>query len=128
MSQKTITIAGWALTLILALLFAMSAFMKLSGSEEVVAQAAVVGLDAGTYRIIGIIELVALIFFIIPRTGILGTLLLVAYMGGAIVTHLEHQQPISTAVTIQVLLWITAIIRFPELRQRLFPRFKFVKS
>lgn len=128
MSQKTITIAGWALTLILAFLFGMSAFMKLAGSEEVVARAAVVGLDAGTYRIIGIIELTALIFFIIPRTGVLGTLLLVAYMGGAIVTHLEHQQPVTMAVSIQVLLWITAIIRFPELRKRLFPRFSLVKS
>lgn len=128
MSQKTIKIAGWVLTAILAFLFAMSAFMKLNQSETTAAMAAAVGLDAGTYRLIGIIELISLVLFIIPRTGILGTLLLVAYMGGAIVTHLEHQQPIAMAVTVQVLLWITAILRFPELKQRLLPNLTIVRS
>lgn len=128
MSQKTIKIAGWAMTALLAFLFAMSAFMKLSQSETTVAMAATVGLDPGTYRLIGIIELISLVLFVIPRTGILGTLLLVAYMGGAIVTHLEHQQPIATAVTVQVLLWITAIFRFPELKQRLLPHLNLIKS
>lgn len=120
MSQKTIKITGWALTIILGLLFTMSAFMKLTQSEEVLKGAAVVGLDARTYLLIGVIEIISLVLFIIPKTGILGTMLLAAYMGGAIVTHLEHQQPILIAVIVQIILWITAFVRFPELRQRLF--------
>lgn len=119
MSQKTIKIIGWVLTGILGLLFTMSAFMKITQNPEAVAQAAAIGIDAGTYQVIGIIEIVSLILFIMPRTAIIGTLLLVAYMGGAIVTHLEHQQPIAMAVMVQITLWITAFIRFPELRQRL---------
>lgn len=119
MSQKTIKIMGWVLSILLALLFTMSAFMKLTQNETAVTQASAVGIDAATYQIIGIIEIVSLILFLIPRTGVLGTLLLVAYMGGAIVTHLEHQQPIGMAVGVQVLLWITAFVRFPELKQRL---------
>lgn len=118
MSQKAIKITGWSLTIILGLLFTMSAFTKLAQNEEALAQASTFGLDATTYQFIGII---ALILFIIPRTGVLGTLLLVAYLGGAIVTHLQHQEPIATAVIIQMVLWITAFIRFPELRQRLIP-------
>lgn len=121
MSQKTITITGWVLTAVLAFLFAMSALMKLTLSEETIAMAGTVGLEGSTYRLIGIIELISLVLFITPRTGILGTLLLVAYMGGAIVTHLEHQQPIATAVAVQAALWITAFLRFPELKQRLLP-------
>lgn len=121
MSQKAIKITGWTLTALLAFLIAMSAFMKLILEETAVAQAAAVGLDASTYRIIGIIEIVSLLLFIIPRTGIIGTLLLVAYLGGAIVTHLEHQQPIALAVGAQTVLWITAFIRFPELKHRLIP-------
>ena len=119
MSQKTITITGWIFTFILALLFSMSAFMKLTQNEAALAQAAAIGLDAATYRFIGVIEIVSLMLFIVPRTGVLGTLLLAAYLGGAIVTHLQHQQPIVVAVGVQMLLWITAVIRFPELRQRL---------
>lgn len=120
MSQKFIKTTGWVLTIVLALLFAMSAFMKLMPNETTISQAAAAGLDADTYRMIGIIETVSLILFIIPRTGVLGSLLLIAYMGGAIVTHLEHQQPVVIAVTVQILIWITAAIRFPELRTRLF--------
>lgn len=120
MSKKAIKITGWAMTIILGLLFTMSAFMKLTQNETALAQASSFGIDATTYQFIGIIEIISLILFIIPRTGILGTMLLVAYLGGAIVTHLQHQEPIAVAVIIQILLWITAYVRFPELKQRLF--------
>lgn len=120
MSQKAIKITGWTLTIILALVFTMSAFMKLTQNETALAQASSFGIDTTTYQFIGIIEIISLILFIVPRTGILGTMLLVAYLGGAIVTHLQHQQPIAMAVIFQMLLWVTAFIRFPELKQRIF--------
>lgn len=119
MSQKTIKITGWALTIILGLLFAMSAFMKLTQNETALAQATSFGIDATTYQFMGLIEIISLILFIVPRTGFFGTLLLAAYLGGAIATHLQHQEPIAMAVIIQIILWITAFIRFPELKQRL---------
>lgn len=121
MSQKSIRITGWVLAIILGLFLSMSAFMKLTLDETVAAQAAAIGFDGATYRFIGVIEIVSVILFLIPRTGLIGTMLLVAYLGGAIVTHLQHQQPVGVAVTFQIVLWITAFIRFPELRQRLIP-------
>lgn len=120
MSQKAIKITGWTMTIILALVFTMSAFLKITQNGTALEQASSIGIDTTTYQFIGIIEIISLILFIIPRTGILGTLLLVAYLGGAIVTHLQHQQPITMAVIIQAVLWITAFIRFPELKQRIF--------
>lgn len=120
MSQKAIKITGWTMTIVLALVFTMSAFMKLTQNETALEQASSIGLDASTYQFIGVIEIISLILFIVPRTGILGTMLLVAYLGGAIVTHLQHQQPIAMAVIFQMLLWVTAFIRFPELKQRIF--------
>lgn len=120
MSQKAIKITGWTMTIVLALVFTMSAFLKLTQNETALAQASSFGIDATTYQFIGIIEIISLTLFIVPRTGILGTMLLVAYLGGAIVTHLQHQQPIAMAVIFQILLWVTAFIRFPELKQRIF--------
>ncbi len=120
MSHKVMNTTGWVLTIVLALLFAMSAFMKLAPNEDTLAQAAAMGMDAGVYRMIGVIEVISLLLFILPRTGVLGSLLLISYMGGAIVTHLQHQQPIVMPVIIQALLWIAAVLRFPEFRQRLF--------
>lgn len=122
MSKKTTKITGWVLTGLLGLLFAMSAFMKLTQDAGAVAQAAGVGLDPATYRMIGLVEITALVLFIIPRTGVLGGLLLAAYMGGAIATHLQHQQPVAMAVAVQVVLWIALVVRFPELWQRLLSR------
>jgi hypothetical protein len=121
MSQRTSKIIGWSLAIVLAILFTMSSFLKLTQNEEALTQASAIGFNPITYQIIGAIELISLILFLIPRTSILGTLLLVAYMGGAIVTHLQHQQPILIAVAVQILVWITAFIRFPELKQRLLP-------
>lgn len=120
MSQKTISIIGWTLTAILGFVFTMSAFLKLTQNESAIEQAASIGFDATIYLFIGVVEVISLILFIIPRTGVVGALLLIAYMGGAIATHLQHQQPITVAVAIQILLWITAFVRFPELKQRLF--------
>lgn len=115
MSSKAINISGWVLTGLLALLFLFSAFMKFTypGSDPVY------GMSPETYKYIGFLEILCLILFIIPRTGVLGTLLLAAYMGGAIVTHLEHQGPIIVAVVVQMMLWIAAFLRFPELKRRL---------
>ena len=126
MSQKTIKIIGWVLTGLLAFVFIGSAFGKLSGSEATLKSAAEWSIDSGTLKIIGIIELTSVILFAIPRTGLLGTLLLVAYMGGAIATHLEHHLPLIGPVMISCFVWITAAVRFPELRNRLFGHAKIV--
>src|SRR5690606_11812050 len=120
MSQKAIKITGWTMTIVLALVFTMSAFLKLTQNETALAQASSFGIDASTYQFIGVIDIISLILIIIPSTGIVGTLLLVSYSGGAIVTHLHHQQPIAMAAIYQTLLWITAYIRHPELKQRIF--------
>jgi hypothetical protein len=64
--------------------------------------------------------LIALVLFIIPRTSLLGFLLLSAYMGGAIATHLQHGESVIAPCVVQIILWLVAAFRLPELRTRLF--------
>ncbi|MBX9779025.1 MAG: DoxX family protein [Chitinophagaceae bacterium] len=109
----------WLLVVLLAIPFLISALMKLSGNEEVVKSAAAWGVASSKLMLIGIIELLCLVLFIIPRTGILGTLLLAAYLGGAIATHLEHSQSVIAPVIFETLVFIIACIRFPELTKRI---------
>ena len=116
---KTRKIIGWVLTALIGALFLFSAFMKFKGSPEAEQGAAAMGLTADTIKLIGAVELLSLVLFVIPRTGIIGTLLLAAYLGGAIATHLEHAQPFIMPVIIQAVVWITAFIRFPELSTRI---------
>jgi DoxX-like family len=119
MSTKTKNIVNWVLAGLVGFIFLGSAFMKISGGAEAVEGAKKFGIDAGSFTMIGIVELISIILFLIPRTGILGTLLLVAYMGGAIATHLEHGESIAAPVGIAAFVWIVAVVRFPELTQRI---------
>lgn len=119
MSSKAIKITGWTLTGLLTILFAMSAFMKLTLNATALEQAAALGLEAGTFRMLGVVEIASVVLFIVPRTGVVGALLLMVYMGGAIAMHVQHQQPLGGVVWIETMIWIAAAVRFPELKQRL---------
>lgn len=121
MSNKTKKIIDWVLAGIVGLLFIASAAGKLAGSQQTIDMAQQLGISAATFKTLGVIELLSAVLFIIPRTGVLGTLLLAAYMGGAIATHLQHGLPLSPVIIIEALVWIVAVVRFPELRQRLIP-------
>ena len=116
---KTRNIIGWVLSGLLAALFLFSAYGKLAGIPQVVEGAKSMGLTMDIMRTLGIIEIVSVLLFLIPRTGILGTLLLAAYLGGAIATHLEHGIPIIQPCIFEAVLWIAALLRFPELGTRI---------
>jgi uncharacterized membrane protein len=119
MSEKTKKIIHWVLTGLVAFVFLGSAMGKFFADAKALEMAASFGLDGNTYKMLGVIELLSVIIFVIPRTGLVGTLLLAAYMGGAIATHLEHEQSIVAPCIIQSFLWIVAFVRFPELSDRL---------
>ena len=119
MSTKSNNLIYWILTGLVSLIFIGSASGKLFPNDEALKMAASFGLNAKTNTLLGIVELLSLILFVIPRTGILGTFLLVAYMGGAIATQLEHGQSIIAPCIIQSFLFLVAFYRFPELRTKL---------
>lgn len=119
MSEQTKKIVYWVLTGLVAFVFTGSAIGKFTANAEALKMAEAIGLDAQTYTLLGIVEVLSVLLFILPRTGVLGTLLLTAYMGGAIATHLEHAQSILAPCIIQAFLWIVAVYRFPELKTRI---------
>lgn len=116
MKQKIIY---WVLTGFVAFIFIGSAIGKFTANAEALKMGESFGLNTQAFTSLGVIEIVSALLFIFPRTGIVGTLLLASYMGGAIATHLEHGQSVITPCVIQAFLWIVAIYRFPELRTRI---------
>ena len=120
MSTKTINIINWLLAALVAFIFIGSAFSKLTANADALKMAENFGISAKTFTILGIVEIISVVLFLIPRTAVLGTLLLVAYMGGAIATLVQHNQPIMAPILIAAFVWIVAVIRLPELRSRLF--------
>lgn len=119
MNSKTKKIIYWVLTGLVSFVFLGSTFGKLTGNEEVLKMAANFGLDSNTYLLIGVVELASLMLFLIPRTGIIGTMLLSAFMGGAIATHLEHNESVVAPCLILTFTLLVAAYRFPELVSKL---------
>lgn len=118
MNTKTRNIINWVLAGLVAFIFIGSAVSKLTMDEKMLADMAKMGLNEANIHTLGIIEIVAAILFLIPRTSIIGSLLLMAYMGGAIATCLQQAQPMLPAISISVFVWIVAFVRNPELSNR----------
>ena len=66
---------------------------------------------------IGITLLVATLLFVIPRTAVLGAILLTGYLGGATATHVRVEDPFFLfAAVFGVLVWGGLYLREPRLR------------
>jgi len=109
-------ITGWVLSGLLSVVMIGSAIAKLVGPEPVIEGFSKFGL-ADWRIIIGIGELVSAVLFLVPRTAVLGTLLLSSYLGGAIVTNMQHNESWIAPAVILVVVWIAAGLRIPELFQ-----------
>jgi hypothetical protein len=119
MTIKTRTTISLILTILVSALFIFSAVGKMAGTKEVIEGAKAMGLTPATIRNIGIIEIIITLMFASNRTGVIGGVLLLAYMGGAIATHLEHGQSVVAPIAIAVFVGVVALFRFPELSNRL---------
>ncbi|MCD9017118.1 DoxX family protein [Parachryseolinea silvisoli] len=119
MSSKVKNITGWIVSGTMALALAGSALDKIILSQHAIQMGTSFGLSPETYRIVGIIEILSAILFVIPRTAVLGLLLLSSYLGGAITTHLLHNQGILFPAILESLIWIGACLRLPELTKRI---------
>lgn len=118
MNNKTGKIIGWVLTALVTIVFAGSGLAKLAGGEASAEIALGVG-GTTNVMILGILELLIVAVFLVPKTAFIGALLMIAYMGGAIAVHFVNHQPLATVIIIQVLIWATGFFRFPEWRNRL---------
>ena len=69
-------------------------------------------------RVIGVIELVLLVLYLVPRTAVLGALLWVGFLGGAVATHLRVGDPLLThtlfPIYVGILLWLGLGLRRPS--------------
>ena len=68
---------------------------------------------------LGIIELVCVVVYAIPRTSILGAILLTGYLGGAVATHLRVLDPVfdtTFPIMIGALLWAGLYLMDSRLR------------
>ena len=99
---------------VLMLLF--SAVMKISQVPMVTEGFGKMGFPAGVILPIGIVELLCTVLYIVPRTAVLGAILLTGYLGGAIVTHVRVDEAFIGPLAFGVLLWGGLYLRDARIR------------
>lgn len=108
---KTSKIIAWVISGLLTALYLFSASGKLFLHPEQMVQ-----MHLGDWRIIiAIGEITSALLFLFPKTNKIGTLLLSAYMGGAIIIHMTSGMSIVMPSVVLILVWITGVLRNPEL-------------
>jgi hypothetical protein len=124
--SRTALRAGWALTGLSILLLGADSAGKLLAPETMIANSPPLGIpaDPGFYRELGVILAACTILYAVPRTAVLGAVLLTGYLGGAVATHLRVGSPLLShtlfGVYLGLLVWGGLWLREPRLRA-LFP-------
>ena len=88
MSLNSKTIGIWLLKLLAAVLMLQTLFFKFTGAEESIYIFSTLGMEPWGRIGTGIMELIASILILIPRTTAFGALLAIGLMSGALFFHL----------------------------------------
>ena len=116
---------GYVVSGVTILFLLMDSLMKVAGARVSIDTTVSLGYDAGAVRTLGWILLAATLLYIWPRTALLGAILITAYLGGAIATHVIHKSPLYShtlfGVYVGVLTWGGLYCRSPALRALLSP-------
>ena len=94
------------------------AFGKLVKMAPVIEGTAKLGYPESAIVPIGVLLLVGVILYVIPRTSVLGAIYLAAYLGGAVASHYRLGNPLATHVLFPVyvaaFLWGGLALRNPR--------------
>ena len=99
------------------LLLTFSAVMKLVKPAGIDEGFAFLGWPMELASPLAILELACVIVYLIPRTAVLGAILVTGYMGGAIATHVRVGDVFIIQVCLGILVWLGIWLRIPRLRE-----------
>jgi len=97
-------IAGNILIFLNGFILIFSSVLKFAHVPGAVERMTKWGYDSHGQLLIAVVELITVLLFLIPSTRSIGLLLVSAYLGGAIATHLEHGEPFPTVPPAIILL------------------------
>lgn len=103
-----------------ALFLLLDGVMKLFKPEAVVKATTELGYPVNVIVPLGIVLTVCTILYLIPRTAVLGAILLTGYLGGAVATHVRVSAglfSIAFAIVFGILLWGGLYLRNYRLRK-----------
>jgi len=117
---------GRVLGALATLFLAVDALAKFLKPEPVVKGTLELGYPESVIIPLGVVLLGSTVLYALPRTALLGAILLTGYLGGAVATHVRVGHPLAThtlfPVYLGVLLWAALALRDARLRDLLLRR------
>ena len=114
--SKKMIWAGRIMSALPVLMLLLSGVMKLVKPASVVEGFVRLGYPESLALGIGIVELACAALYVVPRTSVLGAILLTAYLGGATATHVRIGEPFFMPILLGVLVWGGLFLRDERLR------------
>ncbi len=117
--------AGWAVSALPILLLAFDVLGKLLQRPEVAEASVRLGLPVELGTTLGVLLATCLVLHLVPRTAVLGAVLLTGYLGGAVAIHLRVGDPLAShtlfPVWVGALLWLGLALRDARVRALVVP-------
>ena len=112
--------AGWGMSGLMILFMLFDSIAKLALERHVIAATTEIGYPAHAIRPLGAIALVCTLLYAVPRTSVLGAILLTAYLGGAVASKMRIDDPLFSSTLFGVyfglLIWGGLYLRDDRLR------------
>ena len=119
MSNKSSLWAGRILSALPVLFLLLDGVMKLVKPAFVVEATAQLGWPESVIVALGVVLIACTILYLIPRTAVLGAILLTGYLGGAVATHVRVGGPLFSIlmpVILGAMLWGGLYLRDERVR------------
>ena len=119
MSNKKSLWAGRILSALPALFLLLDGIMKLVKPPFVVEATVQLGWPESVIVALGVVLIACTILYLIPRTAVLGAILLTGYLGGAVATHVRVGGPLFSIlmpVILGAMLWGGLYLRDERVR------------
>ena len=88
MSHRTTAILSWALRILAAAIMLQTLYFKFTAAEESVYIFSTLGIEPWGRIATGVMELMAAVLILLPRTVVIGAVLSIGIMAGAVLSHL----------------------------------------
>jgi hypothetical protein len=116
-SKKWMLWAGRVVSALPIFALVMSSIMKLSHAPQLAGMlSGHLGFPESALTGIGVLELLCIALYAIPATSVLGAVMVSAYMGGAVASHVRVGDPYLVPILLAALAWLGLYLRHPRLR------------
>jgi hypothetical protein len=112
---------GLVLSALASLFLLFDSVTKLIKIPAVVEGTAKLGFPEYTIRLMGVLLLIGLVLYVIPRTSVFGAVFITAYLGGAVCANIRAELPlwgfILSPVYVAIVVWLGLYLRSAALRR-----------